>query len=144
MTSTSRKLRKLDKIFFKCKNTCEKECLRIAELNAENLFLKIRECSWRFRAGAAVMLTWQHYLYDGSGQLMAIRYKGADYYYIRDGLMTITGLVDANGAAVVNYRYDSWGMTDWESQAAWQRHLVRTTRTDLRGTIMMKRRGCTI
>ena len=52
---------------------------------------------------------WQHYLYDGSGQLMAIRYKGADYYYIRDGLMTITGLVDANGVAVVNYRYDSWG-----------------------------------
>ena len=30
---------------------------------------------------------WQQYLYDGSGQLMAIRYKGADYYYIRDGLM---------------------------------------------------------
>ena len=52
---------------------------------------------------------WQHYLYDGSGQLMAIRYKGADYYYIRDGLMTITGLVDANGASVVNYFYDSWG-----------------------------------
>ena len=52
---------------------------------------------------------WQHYLYDGSGQLTAIRYKGADYYYIRDGLMTITGLVDANGGAVVNYRYDSWG-----------------------------------
>ena len=53
---------------------------------------------------------WQHYLYDGSGQLMAIRYKGADYYYIRNGLMTITGLIDANGTAVVNYRYDSWGM----------------------------------
>ena len=52
---------------------------------------------------------WQHYLYDGSGQLTAIRYKGADYYYIRDGLMSITGLVDANGGAVVNYRYDSWG-----------------------------------
>ena len=46
---------------------------------------------------------WQHYLYDGSGQLMAIRYKGADYYYIRDSLMTITGLVDANGVAVVVY-----------------------------------------
>ena len=52
---------------------------------------------------------WQQYLDDGSGQLMAIRYKGADYYYIRDGLMCITGLVDANGGAVVNYRYDSWG-----------------------------------
>ena len=47
---------------------------------------------------------------NGSGQLMAIRYKGADYYYIRNGLMTITGLIDANGTAVVNYRYDSWGM----------------------------------
>ena len=43
--------------------------------------------------GAAVMMAWQNYLYDGSGQLTAIRYKGADYYYIRDGLMTITGLV---------------------------------------------------
>ena len=40
-----------------------------------------------------MMMAWQHYLYDGSGQLTAIRYKGADYYYIRDGLMTITGLV---------------------------------------------------
>ncbi|MFQ7843220.1 MAG: RHS repeat domain-containing protein [Coprococcus sp.] len=52
---------------------------------------------------------WQHYLYDGSGQLTAIRYKGADYYYVRNGLMTIMGLVDANGTAVVNYFYDSWG-----------------------------------
>ena len=24
--------------------------------------------------------------------------------------MTITGLIDANGTAVVNYRYDSWGI----------------------------------
>ena len=45
-----------------------------------------------FRAGAVVMMAWQHYLYDGSGQL------------------TITGLIDANGTAVVNYRYDSWGI----------------------------------
>ena len=52
---------------------------------------------------------WQQYLYDGSGQLMAIRYKGADYYHIRDGLMCIIGLVDANGGAVVNYNNDSWG-----------------------------------
>ena len=63
-----------------------------------------------FRDGAVVMMAWQHYLYDGSGQLMAICYKGADYYYIRNGLMTITGLIDANGTAVVNYRYDSWGI----------------------------------
>ena len=52
---------------------------------------------------------WQYYLYDGDGQLFAISYKGSDYYYIRDNLRAITGLVDANGAAVVNYRYDNWG-----------------------------------
>ena len=51
MTSTSRKLRKLDKIFFKYKNTCKKEWLRKSELNAENLFLKIRECSWNYGLG---------------------------------------------------------------------------------------------
>ncbi len=51
ITSTSRKLRKLDKTFFKCKNACKKECLRITELNAENLFLKIRECSWNSELG---------------------------------------------------------------------------------------------
>lgn len=51
MTSISRKLRKLDKIFFKYKNICKKECLRKAELNAENLFLKIRECSWNSGLG---------------------------------------------------------------------------------------------
>ena len=51
MTSISRKLRKLDKIFFKCKNTFNKEFLRKAELNAENLFLKIRECSWNSGLG---------------------------------------------------------------------------------------------
>ena len=51
MTSISRKLRKLDKIFFKCKNTCKEKCLRKAELNAENLFLKIRECSWNSGLG---------------------------------------------------------------------------------------------
>ena len=53
--------------------------------------------------------TWQHYLYDGSGQLIAIRYKGADYYYVQDALMDIIGLVDSDGKTVVNYSYNSWG-----------------------------------
>ncbi|MFR4154123.1 MAG: hypothetical protein ACLT0U_02665 [Coprococcus sp.] len=38
------------------------------------------------------------------------KHKGADYYYVRNGQLTITGLIDANGTAVVNYRYDSWGI----------------------------------
>ena len=83
----------------------EKSRTQCGKLVSENSRIQLE-----FRDGAAVMMTWQHYLYDGSGQLMAIRYKGADYYYIRNGLMTITGLIDANGTAVVNYRYDSWGI----------------------------------
>ena len=64
---------------------------------------------------------WQHYLYDGSGQLMAIRYKGADYYCLSvTAWMTITGLVDANGASIVNYFYDSFGVICLISQAVWQ------------------------
>ena len=53
--------------------------------------------------------TWQQYLYDGDGQLTAMTYKGKDYYFIRDNLRAITGLVDSEGKAVVNYRYNSWG-----------------------------------
>ena len=53
--------------------------------------------------------TWQQYLYDGDGQLTAMTYKGKDYYFIRDNLRVITGLVDSEGKAVVNYRYNSWG-----------------------------------
>ena len=53
--------------------------------------------------------TWQQYLYDGDGQLTAMTYKGKDYYFIRDNLRAITGLVDSEGKAVVNFRYNSWG-----------------------------------
>ena len=53
--------------------------------------------------------TWQQYLYDGDGQLTDMTYKGKDYYFIRDNLRVITGLVDSEGKAVVNYRYNSWG-----------------------------------
>ena len=53
--------------------------------------------------------TWQQYLYDGDGQLTAMTYKGKDYYFIRDNLRVITGLVDSEGKTVVNYSYNSWG-----------------------------------
>ena len=53
--------------------------------------------------------TWQHYLYDGDGQLTAMTYKGKDYYFVRDNLRVITSLVDSDGKTVVNYSYNSWG-----------------------------------
>ena len=46
-------------------------------------------------------------------------YKGKDYYFIRDNLRAITGLVDSEGKAVVNYRYNSWGKTSWHHRQQW-------------------------
>ena len=73
-----------------------------------------------FRAGAVVMMAWQHYLYDGSGQLMAIRYKGADYYYIRNGLMTITGLIDARELILINInKQEHMGLLCFQKTSLW-------------------------
>ncbi len=46
---------------------------------------------------------------ENSRMQLAFRAGAAVMMNIRDSLMTITGLVDANGTAVVNYFYDSWG-----------------------------------
>lgn len=49
------------------------------------------------------------YRYDGNGKLIAIRYNGAEYYYVTNIQGDITGLVDSNGTSVVEYSYDAWG-----------------------------------
>jgi RHS repeat-associated protein len=51
----------------------------------------------------------QYYTYDASGNLLAIYYNGAYYYYLRNGQGDITGLMDGTGAVVVSYSYDAWG-----------------------------------
>jgi RHS repeat-associated protein len=51
----------------------------------------------------------QYYTYDASGNLLAIYYNGAYYYYLRNGQGDIVGLLDGTGAVVVSYSYDAWG-----------------------------------
>lgn len=65
----------------------------------------------------------------------------SDYYYIRDNLRAITRLVDANGAAVVNYRYDSWGrMLDITGSMA--ESLGKDNPYRYKATAMMKKPAC--
>ena len=50
-----------------------------------------------------------HYLYDESGMLYGFEYGAHAYYYLRDSLQTIIGLIDVNGDIVCEYRYDAYG-----------------------------------
>ena len=102
MTSTSRKLRKLDKIFFKYKNTCKKECLRKAELNAENLFLKIRECSWNYGLAFPCLEIQQKpddaYKYTDKGNLVAVISNGTAVLGLGDiGAMSGKPVMEGKG-----------------------------------------------
>lgn len=51
----------------------------------------------------------QRYFYEASGILCAISYNGHTFYYIRDGLMNITDIINVGGTSVVHYTYDAWG-----------------------------------
>ena len=39
----------------------------------------------------------------------AVIYNGTTYYYLRNAMGDITGIVDSTGAQVVSYTYDAWG-----------------------------------
>ena len=47
--------------------------------------------------------------YDASGNVVSVKYNGAEYYYLRNGQGDIVKLIDANGVSVVEYTYDTWG-----------------------------------
>ena len=49
--------------------------------------------------------------YDSAGNPYAAGIGGTRYYFIRNLQGDVTGLIDADGNQVVEYRYDSWGNT---------------------------------
>jgi RHS repeat-associated protein len=49
------------------------------------------------------------YRYDGNGKLIALRWNGNEYYYVTNIQGDVIGLIDGNGASVVEYSYDAWG-----------------------------------
>ena len=49
------------------------------------------------------------YLYDENGMLYGFIYDNEKYFYIRDTLQNILGIVDAKGNAIVHYDYTAYG-----------------------------------
>ena len=49
------------------------------------------------------------YLYDENGMLYGFFYNGAKYFYIRDTMQNILGIIDSSGACVVQYNYSAYG-----------------------------------
>ncbi|MBQ7714537.1 MAG: RHS repeat-associated core domain-containing protein [Clostridia bacterium] len=50
-----------------------------------------------------------HFFYDDAGRLFAFENGSTRYYYVRNVLGEITGIIDTNGDYVVKYTYDAWG-----------------------------------
>lgn len=49
------------------------------------------------------------YLYDGNGILYGLIYNGNKYFYLRDHLANILGIIDSSGNLVVSYDYSAYG-----------------------------------
>ena len=49
------------------------------------------------------------FLYDELNQLYGFIYNGNRYYYIKDSLSTILGIIDTSRNNIVQYNYDAWG-----------------------------------
>ena len=47
--------------------------------------------------------------YDASGNVVSVDFNGMEYYYLRNAQGDIVKLIDASGATVVEYTYDTWG-----------------------------------
>ena len=50
-----------------------------------------------------------HFFYDESGNLFAFENGSTRYYYVRNILGEIIGIIDTTGAYVARYTYDAWG-----------------------------------
>ncbi len=47
--------------------------------------------------------------YDASGSVVSVDFNGTEYYYLRNAQGDIVKIIDASGATVVEYSYDTWG-----------------------------------
>ena len=47
--------------------------------------------------------------YDAAGNVVSVKHGDDEYYYLRNAQGDIVKLIDASGATVVEYTYDTWG-----------------------------------
>ena len=50
-----------------------------------------------------------HFFYDASNKPAIVEYNGTKYAYVHNLQGDIVAIVDSNGTAVVQYKYDAWG-----------------------------------
>ena len=50
-----------------------------------------------------------YYFYDENGEVAGIKYKGEQYYFIKNIQNDIIGILNSNLEQIVSYEYDSWG-----------------------------------
>ncbi len=50
-----------------------------------------------------------HFFYDAQGRPAMVNFNGTLYTYVHNLQDDIVGIVDSNGAKVVEYKYDAWG-----------------------------------
>lgn len=49
------------------------------------------------------------FTYDANSKLIGLTTIQGDYFYVRDVIGNIIGLIDSNGNYVIEYKYDAWG-----------------------------------
>ncbi len=50
-----------------------------------------------------------HFHYDCNDEIIGFTYNEADYFYVKNAMSDIVGIVDDSGNLVVSYAYDAWG-----------------------------------
>ena len=50
-----------------------------------------------------------HFYYDSNDEIIGFTYNGADYFYVKNAMSDIIGIVDNSGNLITSYAYDAWG-----------------------------------
>ncbi len=50
-----------------------------------------------------------HFYYDGNDEIIGFTYNEADYFYVKNAMSDIIGIVDDSGNLITSYTYDAWG-----------------------------------
>ncbi|MBI2863853.1 MAG: RHS repeat protein, partial [Chloroflexi bacterium] len=65
---------------------------------------------WDVNLGLPLLISDSNYVYVyGLGPIGMVDAQGNAYYFLRDGLGSVTGVVDANGTLIATYSYDAYG-----------------------------------
>ena len=50
-----------------------------------------------------------YFYYDSNDEIIGFTYNEAEYFYVKNAMSDIIGIVDSSGNLIVSYAYDAWG-----------------------------------